>query len=68
MKEWPLRARFFCWTDVVYEAVGIMQDNAENWVASQAVESGNLEFLNMTDVFNECVFYDGAEKAAQELA
>jgi hypothetical protein len=67
-QDWPHRQRFFTFNDTILEAVGIMPNGGRAWIASRHVESGGrMEFYDLDDIFDACVFYSEISEAAKEL-
>jgi hypothetical protein len=66
--EWPHRQRFFTFNDTILEAVSVMPNGGRAWIASRHVEMpSKLEFYDLDDLFDACVFYSDISEAAKEL-
>lgn len=67
-QDWPYTHRYFTFNGALLAAVNIIPDHGEYWIAGRHMrEPGKVEFYNMTDVLNSCVFYDDMTEAEKEL-
>ena len=66
--EWPLSTHpYFCWDGRIHFALGVIPTDDGTWIMAKRPEDNAIEPLQISDVFDQCIFYESSEKAGVEL-